>query len=390
MQEKEEIKNIEIKDKKIEEKASKDHKSEFIRFLKFLAFSCTAGVLQIITSTILMEVFHLTYWPSYLIGLIISVIYNFTINRKFTFKSANNVPIAMTLSLAYYAVFTPLSTLWGDALTQQAHWNEYIVLGITMIINFVTEFLYSRYVIFRKSINTQPTKSDNKSRTIGLIGEENMKKLESANILVIGIGGVGSYVAEALVRAGVEKMTIIDGDKVSPSNINRQLIALESSVGKDKVMVAKRRYLKINRDVKITAIKEFITPENVAYIDFSKFDFVIDAIDYVPGKVAIIEECNKTNTNIISCMGTGNKLHPEKFEITDISKTSVCPLAKTIRKQLAKKGIENIPVLYSKEEPVNSTIQENEKRVPASISTVPSVAGLLIANYVIQKIIESK
>lgn len=136
------------------ENKKKTFKSEMWRFLKFLFFSCTAGGIQIGTFTLLNEVAHLSYWPSYLIALILSIVYNFTVNRKFTFKSANNIPIAMLLILAYYAVFTPASTLWGDALTEQAHWNEYIVLGGTMVINFVTEFLFSRYVVFRKSIDT--------------------------------------------------------------------------------------------------------------------------------------------------------------------------------------------------------------------------------------------
>ena len=136
------------------QETNKSFKSEMWRFLKFLFFSCTAGGIQIGAFTLLNEVAHLSYWPSYLIALVLSIVYNFTVNRKFTFKSANNIPIAILLILAYYAVFTPASTLWGDALTEQAHWNEYIVLGGTMVINFVTEFLFSRYVVFRKSIDT--------------------------------------------------------------------------------------------------------------------------------------------------------------------------------------------------------------------------------------------
>ena len=149
--------------------SNKGFKSEMWRFLKFLFFSCTAGAIQIGSFTLLNEIAHLSYWPSYLIALILSVIYNFTINRKFTFKSANNIPIAMLLILAYYAVFTPASTLWGDALTQQAHWNEYIVLAGTMVINFVTEFLFSRYVVFRKSIDTNIKKKASPSPVDGNI-----------------------------------------------------------------------------------------------------------------------------------------------------------------------------------------------------------------------------
>lgn len=147
----------EIKDQK-----PKSAKKEFIRFLKFLVFSCSAGAIQFGSFTLMNEICHLSYWPSYLIALILSVVYNFTINRKFTFKSASNVPIAMLLVLAYYAVFTPASIFWGDALTKQAHWNEYIVLVGTMVINFVTEFLFTRYVVFRKSVDTSKSKKKEK------------------------------------------------------------------------------------------------------------------------------------------------------------------------------------------------------------------------------------
>ena len=140
----------------------KSFKQEFIRFIKFLVFSCTAGIIQFGSFTLLNEVAHLSYWPSYLIALILSIVYNFTVNRKFTFKSANNIPIAMGLVLLYYAVFTPASTLWGDALTQKAHWNEYIVLAGTMVINFITEFLWSRYVVFRNSLDTNTKKEKRK------------------------------------------------------------------------------------------------------------------------------------------------------------------------------------------------------------------------------------
>ena len=206
--------------------------------------------------------------------------------------------------------------------------------------------------------------------------------------MVIGLGGVGSFVAEALVRAGISNLTLVDSDVVDITNINRQLIALSSTVGQDKVEVAKQRYLQINDKAKIQSIKSFITPENVAYLEFSKFDYVIDAIDFVPGKLAIIEQAKKENVPIISCMGTGNKLNPTLFEICDISKTSVCPLAKNIRKQLKERGIQNVTVLYSKEQPISSNLVVNNKVVPASISTVPSVAGLLIANHVILNLIK--
>ena len=227
------------------------------------------------------------------------------------------------------------------------------------------------------------------SRTINLVGEEPFKKLQKTNILLIGVGGVGGYVLEGLVRCGVKNITIIDGDIVAKSNLNRQIIATIDSIGKDKVEVAKYRAESINKNVKITAIKQFLTPENLAYIDFSKFNFVIDAIDFTPAKLAIIKKAKEKNIPIISSMGTGNKLHPEMFEIKDISKTEVCPLAKKIRLELKKEKIKNVPVLFSKEQPKTKGNIENGKQVPASISTVPSVAGLMIANYVILKIIEN-
>ncbi len=154
-----------------EKRNIKINKQELIRVLKFLAFSCTAGIIQFGTFTLLNEVARLSYWPSYLIGLVLSVVYNFTLNRRFTFKSANNVPLAMSLILLYYAIFTPLSTLWGDALTDKAGWNEYIVLAGTMVINFVTEFLFSRFVVFKNSINSR-----NSSEKVALEKEESGEK----------------------------------------------------------------------------------------------------------------------------------------------------------------------------------------------------------------------
>lgn len=226
------------------------------------------------------------------------------------------------------------------------------------------------------------------SRTINLIGENNFEKLQKANILLIGIGGVGGYVAEALIRAGVANLTIIDNDVVSESNINRQIIALINTIGRDKVEVAKERLNLINPNANIKTKKTFITPDNIDSIDMKSYDYVVDAIDFVPGKLAIIEKAKKSGIKIISCMGTGNKLHPEMLEIVDISKTTVCPLAKKVRQELTKLKIKDVPVLYSKESPVKSGIIENNKRVPSSISTVPSVAGLLIANKIILDLIK--
>lgn len=226
-------------------------------------------------------------------------------------------------------------------------------------------------------------------RTIKLIGEDNFKKLQNSNILLIGVGGVGGYVAEALIRVGIGALTVVDNDVVSESNINRQIIALTNTVGRIKVEVAKERLNLINPDAKITTIQTYVTPENIEELHLENYDYVIDAIDFVPGKLAIICEAKKKNIRVISCMGTGNKMHPEMLEIADISKTSVCPLAKKIRQELSRRKIKGVKVLFTKENPVKNEIIENNKRVPASMSTVPPVAGLLIANTVILDIINS-
>lgn len=225
------------------------------------------------------------------------------------------------------------------------------------------------------------------SRLINLIGKEKFEILRHSNILLFGLGGVGGYVFEALVRSGIENFTIVDADVVEKSNLNRQIIATSNTLKQDKVMAAKERAISINKDVKINTIKSFITPENLENIDFKSFDFVIDAIDNTPAKLAIIKKAKLENKNIISSMGTGNKIHPEKFEIKDISKTEMCPLAKVIRQNLKKEGIKNVPVLFSRETPVSTSLIENNRHTPCTISTVPAVAGMLIANYVILKII---
>lgn len=225
-------------------------------------------------------------------------------------------------------------------------------------------------------------------RTIKLIGEESFEKLQKSKILLVGVGGVGGYVAEGLIRAGIGELTIVDKDVVAESNINRQIIALTNTVGRDKVEVAKERLLLINPDAKLTTLKQFITPDNIKELHIENYDYIVDAIDFVPAKLSLIESAKSHNINIISCMGTGNKIHPEKLEIADISKTSDCPLAKKIRQELSKRGIKGVKVLYSKENPIKTEIIEDGKRVPASISTVPPVAGLLIANEVILDLIK--
>lgn len=223
------------------------------------------------------------------------------------------------------------------------------------------------------------------NRTEALIGKENILKLQSANIIVFGLGGVGSYVVEGLVRAGVQNICIVDKDVVDITNINRQLIATNQTVGKDKVDAEEERILQINPHAKVIKIKEFVNDSNIQKImeTYSHIDYVIDAIDTVTSKLDIIKYCSYNNINVISSMGTGNKLDASKFEITDIFKTSVCPLAKVMRKELKKLNINSLMVLYSKEEPIKTDL-----RVPASISFVPSVAGLLISGKVVKDLIK--
>lgn len=223
------------------------------------------------------------------------------------------------------------------------------------------------------------------NRTEALIGKENIFKLQNANIIVFGLGGVGSYVVEGLVRAGVQNICIVDKDVVDITNINRQLIATNQTVGKDKVDAEEERILQINPHAKVIKIKEFVNDSNIQKImeTYSHIDYVIDAIDTVTSKLDIIKYCSYNNINVISSMGTGNKLDASKFEITDIFKTSVCPLAKVMRKELKKLNINSLMVLYSKEEPIKTDL-----RVPASISFVPSVAGLLISGKVVKDLIK--
>ncbi len=222
-------------------------------------------------------------------------------------------------------------------------------------------------------------------RTDMLIGKEKRKKLKNCHVAVFGIGGVGSYSCEALARAGVGRLTVIDSDTVSSSNINRQLIALQSTVGQKKVEVAAARIKDINPDICVDALDIFFCADTEESLDFSQFDYVIDAIDTVTSKLLIIQKAKACGVPVISCMGTGNKLDPIAFKIADINKTSVCPLARVMRRELKVRGITDVKVLYSTEQPQN---QDNSSRTPASISFVPSVAGLLIAGEVIKDIIK--
>ena len=224
------------------------------------------------------------------------------------------------------------------------------------------------------------------SRTELVIGKEALKTLKNSKVAVFGVGGVGSYVVEGLARAGIGSFIIVDNDEVSISNINRQLIATHKTVGRPKVEVVKERILDINPDAKVEIFKEFFMPDTKDLFD-ETCSYVVDAIDTVTAKIDLIQRAKRLNVPIISCMGTGNKLDPIRFEITDINKTSVCPLAKVMRKELKQRGIKKLKVLYSKEEPIKLEAKERERRVPGSVSFVPSVAGLIIAGEVIKDII---
>ena len=220
------------------------------------------------------------------------------------------------------------------------------------------------------------------SRTELLIGKQGIKKLQNSKVAIFGLGGVGSYVVEGLSRAGVGNFILVDNDKINPSNINRQIIATTKTVGKPKVIVEKERILEINPEANIEIIEEFFTKDSKEIFD-NTFSYIIDAIDTISSKIELIVRANKLNIPIISCMGTGNKLDPTKFEITDIYKTTVCALAKVMRKELRNRGIEKLKVLYSKEEP----IKLNNTNTISSISFVPSVAGLIISGEVIKYIL---
>lgn len=246
------------------------------------------------------------------------------------------------------------------------------------------------------------------SRTELIIGKDGIEKLQKSKVAVFGIGGVGSFVVEGLVRAGVGNFILVDDDKVCLTNLNRQIIATRKTVGKLKVEVAKERILEINPNANVEIVQEFFMPDSKEILD-DTVDYIVDAVDTVTAKIELVVRANKLNIPIISSMGTGNKLDPTRFEVTDIYKTSVCPLAKVMRKELKNRGIKKLKVVYSKEEPIkpdetlerscktgcicpsetaqNSTIRN---QVPGSISFVPSVAGLIVAGEVIKDIIKNK
>lgn len=224
------------------------------------------------------------------------------------------------------------------------------------------------------------------SRTAALIGGAAVETLKGKRVAVFGIGGVGGYVVEALARSGVGALDLIDADRVSLSNLNRQIIALHSTVGRYKTEVAAERVKDIFPDCRVKTYNLFYSPDCVQF-DFSSYDYVVDAVDSVAAKLALVENCALVNTPIISSMGAGNKLDPTRFEVADLAKTSVCPLARVMRRELKKRGIEHLKVVYSKEEPLPSTLDHTGKAVPASIAFVPSAVGLIIAAEVVRDLI---
>ena len=236
-------------------------------------------------------------------------------------------------------------------------------------------------------------------RSALLLGEDNLDILSAKTVMIFGCGGVGSYVVEGLVRTNIQNFVLIDNDTVSESNINRQIIATVNSIGKLKTTVTKERILSINPSANVMTYDTFILPETINSINFSNVDFIIDCIDTISGKLAIIETAKKLNIPVISSMGTGNKLDPTLFKIVDISKTNTCPLAKFMRYELKKRNIKNVPVLFSTEIPIDLSNSPLEKKllneensikhqIPGSISFVPSIAGLLISRYVILELIK--
>lgn len=230
-------------------------------------------------------------------------------------------------------------------------------------------------------------------RTRMLLGNSAIDKLKRAKIIIFGVGGVGSFVAEAAARAGIGNITLVDNDCVSVTNINRQIIALNSTIGKTKTEVMSERIKDINNECNVKCVNEFILYDNINEVLNEKFDYCIDAVDTVTAKIAIIMRCQELNIPVISSMGTGNKLDPTRLEITDIYKTTVCPLAKVMRKELKSRGIKELKVCYSNEEPITpleSTEETNKRRTPGSVSFVPSVAGLIIGGEVIKSITGNK
>ena len=229
-------------------------------------------------------------------------------------------------------------------------------------------------------------------RTAMLLGAEALEKLQKARVAVFGLGGVGGYTVEALARAGIGALDLIDNDTISLSNVNRQILATHSTLGLDKTEAARRRVLDINPGCVVRTHKVFYTPETAPQFDFGEYDYIVDAIDTVTGKLALVERSSAAGTPIICCMGTGNKLDAAAFQVADISKTSMCPLARIMRKELGKRGIKHLKVVYSQEEALTPTGWEEEaaaigkRQIPGSVSFVPGAAGLILAGEVIKDI----
>ena len=235
-------------------------------------------------------------------------------------------------------------------------------------------------------------------RTRLLLGNTAMEKLQNSRVAIFGLGGVGGYVAEGLARSGVGALELIDHDTISESNINRQILALHSTVGMGKAEAAARRVLDINPQARVVARQEFYGPDTAQLFDFTQYDYVVDAIDTVTGKLALIDAAKKAGVPILCCMGTGNKLDGTKFRIADISKTSICPLARIMRKECAKRGYRDVKVLYSTEDAIApeltaedlKELPEGRRTIPGSVAFVPSVAGLLIAGEVVKDLTTGK
>lgn len=232
--------------------------------------------------------------------------------------------------------------------------------------------------------------SEENSRTALLLGEEAIEKLKNSRVAVFGVGGVGGYICEALARAGVGALDIFDRDTVSVSNINRQIIATHKSVGRPKVEVMRERILDINPECAVEANEVFYLPENAEKFDLSGYDYIADAVDTVSAKLEIICRADKLGVPVISAMGAGNKLDAAAFEVSDIYKTEVCPLARVIRRELKARGVKSLKVVYSKEEPRKSNLTDNEsgKSIPGSVSFVPSVMGLIMAGEIIKGLVK--
>lgn len=223
-----------------------------------------------------------------------------------------------------------------------------------------------------------------------LVGEEKINHLHQAHVLVFGVGGVGGYVIEALVRSGIGHLTIVDNDDVSLTNLNRQIIATRESIGRKKVQVMKERIQSINPDCEVQTVEMFYLPDNADMLDLTQYDYVVDAIDTITSKIELAVRCERENVHLISSMGTGNKMNPAMLEVSDIYKTSVCPLAKVMRRELKARKVKHLKVVYSKEIPIQpsqSNEKTNKRSVPGSTAFVPSSAGLLIASEVVKDLL---